>query len=208
MTKIFSAVFFAILLVGTWALVKNRPAVSYQTHTDMQATLVRVITTQLAKEKPNARNFVIQELKSENLTDNAVRVIFRYEFEEPDVNGTYAKVQRAGKAELMRAAAQEPGAPEVWQLREGQVLESETLIIQDPQKVIPGEASEPEDTPTQPADAGTGAPATTGDSAAPAATGTSAAPAATGVGAAPAATPTPVASPTPGDVPGASAVER
>lgn len=179
MTKIFSAVFFAILLVGTWAVVQNRPAVSYQTHADMQATLLRIITTQLAKEKPEARNFVVQELKSENLSENAVRVSFRYEFEEPDINGAFAKIQRAGRAELMRAASQEAGAPENWQLREGQVLTSETLIIQDDQRVTPGEGEEPADVPT------TGAAA-----------------------AAPAATPTPIAQPSPGQAPVGGATEQ
>lgn len=189
MTKIFSAVFFAILLVGTWVVVHNRPAVTHQTHADMQATLLQIVTTQLSKEKPNARNFAIHELKSESLSDNAVRVKFRYEFEEPDINGTYAKIQRAGQVELMRAASQEPGAPEAWQMREGQVMTSETLIIQDEQRVIPGDGQEPADVPT--AGAGTATPTP-----ADASTG------------APTATPTPIVNPTPGQPPVGGSVEN
>lgn len=193
MTKIFSAVFFAILLIGTWVVVNNRPAVTYQTHADMQATVLQIVTTQLSKEKPNARNFAIHELKSQSLSDNAVRVTFRYEFEEPDVNGTYAKIQRAGQVELMRAASQEAGAPEMWQLREGQVLTSETLIIQDEQRVTPGEGESPADVPTMAPNAG--AAASTGTPA-EASTGT------------PTATPTPVAAPSPGQPPVGNTTEN
>lgn len=166
MTKIFSAVFFAILLIGTWSVIQNRPAVTYQTHSDMQATMVQLITTQLRKEKPEMRDFQILDLKSENLSDNAVRVSFKYQFEEPDVNGTYAKVQKKGSAELMRAASQQPDAPEVWQLRVGKVLTDLSLIITDEQRVDPSipEGADPEPAKTMPsgATATTGVPAPTG----------------------------------------------
>lgn len=156
MTKIFSAVFFAVCLIATWFVVQSRPAVTYETHSDMQATMVQVITTYLKTEKPQARDFAILDLKSQMLSPTAVRVSFQYQFEEPDNNGTWIKVQRSGAAELMKAAAQAADTPEVWQLREGRVITKEGLIFEDALRVFPGDEE-----PAAPA--GTGMTAPTGE---------------------------------------------
>lgn len=178
MTKIFSAVFFTICLVGTWYLVGSRPTIGYETHSDMQASLVQVITQFLNKEKPNAREFSILELKSEVLSPNSVRVYFQYQFSEPDINGAWLVIQRSGAAELMRAASQNPGEPERWQIRSGRVITKEGLVYDDALRITPGaDDSTSSDSPTPaPNAAPTGTAAASGSPAAsptpaPAATG-------------------------------------
>ena len=153
MMKIFSAVFFAVCLIVTWYVIGHRPSVSYETHVDMQATLVQVITTHLAKEKPNAREFVVLSLKSERQSPQNVRIYFQYQFLEPDTNGNWVKIQRSGAADLMKAAAQSADGPEVWQLRENRLVTKEGLIYEQEELIIPD--AEPT-TATEPA-----APATT-----------------------------------------------
>lgn len=148
MTKIFSAVFFAVFLIATWYVTHNRPAVSYETHSDMQATMVQVITQYLAKEKPNAKDFSILELKSEVITPNSVRVVFQYQFREADINGSYVTVQRSGAAEMMKAAAQDANNPEMWEMRKGKIITSEGLVFEDALRVVPGAAEVFNDVPT------------------------------------------------------------
>lgn len=178
MTKIFSAVFLAICLIGSWVLIKNRPPVSYETHVDMQATLVQVITQHLKKEKPNAKEFAILELKSQILSTTAVRVYFQYQFEEPDINGAWVKTLRSGAAELMKAASQEANAPEKWQVREGRIITKEGLVFEDALRIVPGTAPGADevfnDVPTaapHQVPAPTPAPTPTGTTGHPAATG-------------------------------------
>lgn len=157
MMKIFSAMFFAVCLIGTWYVINSRPSVAYETHVDMEATLVQVITQHLSQEKPNAREFSILSLKSQLQSPENVRIYFQYQFLEPDKNGTWVKVQRSGAADLMKAAAQEKEQPEVWQLRQNRLITKEGLIYEEDELAIPGTPDTPEEVERKAREASTGA---------------------------------------------------
>lgn len=142
MTKIFSAVFFAVCLITTWYLVKSGPAISYQTHADMQATMAQVISAHLKAAKPEAKDFRILELKSEVTGENTVRVFFQYEFSEVVSDGSAVKTQRTGITDLMKVAAQE-GSPQKWAVREGSVKVIEGLVFENDPALATVQAAEP-----------------------------------------------------------------
>lgn len=82
MKKIISLVVFVAALVWTWNVIHTTPAIGFETHSGIQTKLADLIKQTLAAKKPNAKNVTITRLWTETLSENKVRAVFAYSFND------------------------------------------------------------------------------------------------------------------------------
>lgn len=82
MKKIISLVVFVAALVWTWNVIHTTPAIGFETHSGIQTKLADLIKQTLTTKKPNAKNVTITRLWTETLSENKVRAVFAYSFND------------------------------------------------------------------------------------------------------------------------------
>lgn len=92
--KILSVIFFLVTMVWTWTLIHSTPRVSFETHVGIHDNLALYIAQALEAKKPNARDFEIQRLWTEETKPDGaeLRAHFTYSFSESD-NKTRTTIQ-------------------------------------------------------------------------------------------------------------------
>lgn len=103
MKKIVSVVVFVAAMIWTWNLFhSNSSTVAFQTHADIQSKLAALIQESLLAKKPSASDFQIVRLWTETLSQNKVRAVFAYKFNDKTEDGEMTEQTLEGEAVLHR----------------------------------------------------------------------------------------------------------
>ena len=103
MKKIVSVVVFVAAMIWTWNLFhSNSSTVAFQTHADIQGKLATLIQESLLAKKPSASDFQIVRLWTETLSQNKVRAVFAYKFNDKTEDGEMTEQTLEGEAVLHR----------------------------------------------------------------------------------------------------------
>jgi hypothetical protein len=102
MNKIVSLVIFTVALAWTWNIIHTSPAIGSETHSGIQDKLGQLIQQTVMNKKPAAKNFHINHLWTEALSDTKVRAVFSYSFSENAEGGELTQQTIDGEAILFR----------------------------------------------------------------------------------------------------------
>lgn len=108
MNKLWSILFFAVVLGLTWNLTNSSSAVGSETHSGIQNELSQLILQTVQAKKPNAAELRITRMWSETLDDNKVRAVFAYSFTEKTEKGEVLTQNIEGEAVLHREPSDDP----------------------------------------------------------------------------------------------------
>lgn len=100
--KYLSVVVFAILLTWTWTVINNIPSVSFETHTAIQSKVAQIIEETIKSKKPEALNVVIDQIWTENLSDNSLIAHFSYKYKENSASTGVTESKLTGTGKLDR----------------------------------------------------------------------------------------------------------
>lgn len=143
--KYLSVLLFAIALAWTWNIINSQASIGSQTHAGIQSAMAQLVQTTVLNKRPQARDFLIQKMRTEEREGGEVRVYFQYAFNEPDVQGKLVASQISGIATLVRSDATAPEGTERWQLKKVQTT-NDVISFERGMVISPGmdtEAEEP-----------------------------------------------------------------
>lgn len=139
--KYLSVLFFTLALAWTWNTVHSTPNIDAETHSGIQAAMARLVHSAVMNKKPQAQNFVVQKMRTEEQDNGEVRVYFQYSFSEPDGEGHPTVSKISGIATLQKSVAANDET-EQWQLKKVQAT-NDAIEFGEGLKITPG-ADEPE----------------------------------------------------------------
>jgi len=139
MKKIVSLVIFTAALFWTWNVIHSSSAIGFETHSGIQEKLAILIKQTVLTKKPTAKNFHITRLWTEALSENKVRAVFAYQFNDSlEADKTEQTVE--GEAILFREPEDESGQDR-WTLQSVRTT-SDTVTFAEGLVVTPGSGPE------------------------------------------------------------------
>jgi hypothetical protein len=149
MKKIISLVVFIAALVWTWNIVHSTENIGLETHSGIQTKLADLIKDTLSQKKPNAKNLVIQRLWTEALTDNKVRAVFSFKFNDSAEGGEAIEQVIEGEAVLHREPS-ENSRVDQWTLQSVKTT-NDFVTFTEGSLITPGPTSGEAQAPVAPA---------------------------------------------------------
>lgn len=148
MKKIVSLLVFFALLIWTWTVIHNSPAVGFETHTAIQEKMAELIKQNLLSKRPQSQNLEFSRLWSENLDGNKVRVVFSYKFQE--LLNSKDQIDQAidGQAILERLPSEDP-SQDNWKMLEIKTT-ADNVAYRDGSTVSATDAENPGDASVTP----------------------------------------------------------
>lgn len=144
--KYLSVLFFAVALAWTWNTVHSKPNLDSETHSGIQAAMAKLVRATVMAKKPQATNFLIQKMRTEERDNGEVRVQFQYAYSEPDSEGVKVTSQVAGIATLEKTSGDQ------WSLKKVQAT-NDVITFEKGLVITPGpEGDTGAETPEAPAD--------------------------------------------------------
>lgn len=108
MKKIVSLDIFTAALFWTWNVIHSSAAIGFETHSGIQEKLAVLIKQTVMTKKPTAKNFKITRLWTEAMSENKVRAVFAYQFND-DVETDNTEQTVEGEAVLFREPEDDSG---------------------------------------------------------------------------------------------------
>ena len=105
--KYLSVLFFAVAMAWTWNTIHSKPNLGAETHSGIQAAMAKLVIASVSTKKPNATDFLIQKMRSEERENGEVRVHFQYAYKEPDTDGQKVTATVAGVAVLEKSTGEQ-----------------------------------------------------------------------------------------------------
>ena len=142
--KILSLIFFVVTLSWTWSLIHSVPRISFETHVGIHDSLAMYIAQALEAKKPNARDFEIQRLWTEETKPDSkeLRAHFTYSFSE-ETSRTRTTIQGWAILEpLLEAEGAEPGTR--WLVKEVHPI-SDSVVFEEGSVIRANEDAPPEE---------------------------------------------------------------
>lgn len=126
--KYLSVLIFTALLVGTWSVIHSKPNLDSETHSGIQAAMAKLVIATVSAKKPQATDFLIQKMRTEERENGEVRVHFQYAYAEPDSQGQKVTSQVAGIAVLEKATGDQWALKKVQATNDNLVFEKGLVI--------------------------------------------------------------------------------
>jgi hypothetical protein len=139
MKKIVSLVIFTAALFWTWNIIHSSAAIGFETHSGIQEKLAVLIKQTVMTKKPMAKNFKITRLWTESLSENKVRAVFAYSFNDSMENDSTEQTVE-GEAVLFREPEDESGQDK-WTLQSVRTT-SDIVTFSEGMVVTPNDGSE------------------------------------------------------------------
>lgn len=149
--KYLSVLFFALALVWTWNTIHSKPNLGSETHSGIQAAMAKLVIATVTAKKPNATDFLIQKMRSEERENGEVRVHFQYAYAEPDSEGQKVTSQVAGIAVLEKSTGDQWTLKKVQATNDNISFEKGLVITAGPDDPAPAEEPVPAAEPAAPA---------------------------------------------------------
>ncbi len=105
--KYLSVLFFAVALAWTWNTIHSKPNLDSETHAGIQSAMAKLVRATVTAKKPQAQDFLIQKMRTEERENGEVRVHFQYAYSEPDAGGLKVTSQVAGIAVLEKSTGEQ-----------------------------------------------------------------------------------------------------
>lgn len=135
--KYLSVLFIGAALAWTWSIANTVSDVSTETHAGIQSAMAQLVRSTVLQKRPQARDFLIQKMKTEDRENGTVRVHFQYAFTEPDSTGQDVRTKISGIAFLERGQAATDSAKETWAIKKFQTT-SDVLTFENGLLITPG----------------------------------------------------------------------
>lgn len=141
MKKIISLIVFAVALIWTWNIIHSTQAIGFETHSGIQQKLTELIQQTIANKKPEAKDLKVTRLWTESLSDNKVRAVFSYKFNEPSADNESTEQTIEGEAILHREPS-DGTTEDRWTLQSVKTT-NDVLIFSEGSTVSPATVTEP-----------------------------------------------------------------
>lgn len=130
--KNFGPLFFLIALIWSWHLVHSTSSVPFSTHMNLQTEFSELIVKSIQSRKPESKNIQIQEVWTESLNSEQVKLHVTYSFELPSDNESWSRSEISAEALLQKESQDDQG--QKWKLIEftpnrDEIIFSEGLLI-------------------------------------------------------------------------------
>lgn len=136
--KYVSTILLVLAMYWTWGLSRTEQAISQTVHMGIQNDVKQFISEYIQTHSPNSTNLRFEKFWTEAVTDDQVKVIFTYSFEETGEAGP-TRLEIDGFAVLNRQKEIVNGIE--WGIDQIQVT-SNNLDYQEPMQVSPGGSGE------------------------------------------------------------------
>ena len=151
--KYFSALFFTVALVWTWNVIHSSPNISFETHSGIQDEVSSLLERTVKEKKPDATDIQIENIWSESMGTDRVKVHFVYSFKAPDGPGGPLYTTRISGQGLFQRKEDDGTGLDKWTSVEMRV-NNEAMVMGDAM-VVTKNSDEPaapaEETKTEPA---------------------------------------------------------
>lgn len=157
--KFLSLLVFLVAMVWTWGLVRSIPKISFETHVGIHDNLANYIEQALLARKPNAKDFRIHRLWTEETKPEAdLKANFTYSFAEDDDNSRTTIQGWAILTPVTQFEGEEVPAGTRWRVKEVHPL-SDSVVFEQGSVIKAGEDEPTESTQETDSGAANAAPA-------------------------------------------------